>query len=57
MDYLHILRTKPDDTTRRLIDATSKDKKVREVPLFEGTPDYDRLVKDIFEAQKVICWW
>lgn len=57
MDQLHIMRSKPDDLVRRLVDAMSKGKKAREVPLFEGKPDYDKLVKDIFEAEKVICWW
>ena len=28
-----------------------------EAPLYDGKTDYDQLVKDIFEAQKVICWW
>ena len=57
MDLLHILRSKPDELVRRFIEGMSRGKKVREVPLFEGSPDYDRLVKDIFEADKVICWW
>ena len=57
MELLHILRSKPDELVRNLVDAMSKGKQVRETPLFEGRPDYDQLVKDIFEAQKVICWW
>ena len=57
MELLHILRSKPDDMTRKFIEGMSKGKQVREVPLYEGRPDYDKLVKDIFEAQKVICWW
>ncbi len=57
MELLNILRSKPDEVVRGLVDAMSKGKKVREVPLFEGSPDYDQIVKDIFEAEKVICWW
>lgn len=57
MDQLHILRSRPDELVRRLVDGMSKGKQVREVPLFEGRPDYDQLVKEIFEAEKVICWW
>ncbi len=57
MDLLHILRSRPDELVRRFVDGMSKGKKVREVPLYEGTPDYDQLVKDIFDAEKVICWW
>ncbi len=57
MDQLHILRSRPDALVRRFVDGMSKDKRVREVPLYEGKPDYDQIVKDIFEAEKVICWW
>ncbi len=57
MDLLHIVRSKPDDQTRKLIDGMSKGKQAREAPLYDGKTDYDQLVKDIFEAQKVICWW
>jgi hypothetical protein len=57
MDLLHILRSEPDELVRRLIDGMSRGKTVREVPLWRGPVDYDQLVKDIFEAQKVICWW
>ena len=57
MELLHILRSKPDDMTRKFIEGMSKKKEVREVPLYEERTDYDQLVKDIFAAQKVICWW
>lgn len=57
MELLHIVRTKPDDATRKFIEGMSKGKQAREVPLYDGRTDYDQLVKDIFEAQKVICWW
>ncbi len=57
MELLHILRSKPDDQTRKLIDGMSKGNKAREVPLYDPKPDYDQLVKNIFEAEKVICWW
>jgi hypothetical protein len=57
MNLLHILRSEPDDLVRRLIDGMSRGKTAREVPLHRGKVDYDQLVKDIFEAEKVICWW
>ena len=57
MEQLHILRSEPDELVRRFIDSMSKGKTAREVPLYGGKPDYDQLVKDIFEAEKVICWW
>jgi hypothetical protein len=57
MELLHIMRSQPDELVRRLVDALSRGKDVKEVPLQGGGVDYDRLLKDIFEAKKVICWW
>jgi hypothetical protein len=57
MKLLNIVRTKPDAQVRILVQEVSKGKDAREVPLYEGQVDYDRLVKDIYEAEKVICWW
>ena len=57
MQLLHVVRSKPDALVRRLVDEMSKEKKAREVKLYEGKVDYDQLVKDVFEAEKVICWW
>jgi hypothetical protein len=57
MDLLHILRSEPDELVRRFVEAMSRGKAVREVPLYRGTADYAQLVKDIFEAKQVICWW
>ena len=57
MQLLNILRSKPDAQVRRLVDEMSKGKDALEVPLYEGTVDYDKLVTDIFAAEKVVCWW
>ena len=57
MKLLNIIRSKPDEQVRRLVQEMSKGKEAQEVPLYAGSVDYDRLVKDIFEAEKVICWW
>lgn len=57
MDILHVERSQPDDLVRNLVEAMSRGKQAREVPLWQDQVDYDQLVKDIFEAEKVICWW
>ncbi len=57
MKVLHIVRSEPDDLVRALIRRMSNGGGAREVELFKGKVDYDRLVKDIFESDKVICWW
>lgn len=56
-EILHILRSEPEELVRRFVKALSQGKNAREVPLYGGRVDYDQLVKDIFEADKVICWW
>lgn len=57
MKLLHILRSEPDDLVRRFIQGMSRDRPSQEVRLYQGRVDYDRLVKDIFESDRVICWW
>jgi len=56
MKTLHILRSEPDPLVRLLITGMPGGEK-KEVSLYRGPVDYDRLVKDIFESDKVICWW
>jgi len=57
MKHLHILRSEPDELVRRLIRGMSPGQGDREVPLYRGPVDYDQLVRDIFQYDKVICWW
>jgi len=44
MQLLNVIRSKPDEQVRRLVQEMSKGKEVRDVPLYEGNVDYDRLV-------------
>jgi hypothetical protein len=57
MKLLHILRSRPDDLVQLLVRRMSEGQPRTEVPLYEGRVDYDRLVQQIFEADKVVCWW
>jgi len=58
MKILHILRSEPEELVRRLITEMSiQGNQGEEVPLYEGSVDYDRLVKHIFQSDMVICWW
>jgi hypothetical protein len=56
MKVLHIFRSEPDDLVRLFIRGMNVDS-AREVALYRGQVDYDQLVKEIFESDKVICWW
>lgn len=57
MKILHILRSKPDDMVRLLIKEISAGEKSREVLLYAGVVNYDQLVKDIFQSDRIISWW
>lgn len=57
MKLLHILRSEPDELVRLFIQGMSRTDTSREVPLYSGRVDYAQLVKDIFESDRVICWW
>jgi hypothetical protein len=59
MKMLHILKNKPDDTTRTLMGALSEGEGMTAFPWYEGEPDYGKLIDLIFEHDhdKVITWW
>ena len=59
---LHILKTEPDETVEQFIEAISGDEGATVVNLYQdGISDaavnWIRLVDDIFDHDKVICWW
>ena len=33
------------------------DDEVKTVPLFEGEVDWAEVVDDIFQYDKIVCWW
>jgi len=57
MKTLHILKTEPDKNTRTLMDILSRDQDVTSFALYEGEPDYGKLIDLIFENDKVVSWW
>lgn len=59
MKMLYILKSEPDDNTRTLMGILSEGKETTDFPLYEGEPDYGRLIDLIFEYDhdKVITWW
>jgi hypothetical protein len=56
MKVLHILKSEPDEDVSQFMDAFA-DEEVKTVQLFDGEVDWSALVDDIFEHDKVICWW
>jgi hypothetical protein len=59
---LHLLRSEPDESMAALIQALTRDSTATVCPLYpdainQRPVDWDRLVDDIFNHDKVICWW
>ncbi|MGE5047341.1 MAG: hypothetical protein ACM3PC_02135 [Deltaproteobacteria bacterium] len=53
MKFLHILRSETGAIAKLLIAKMPG----TTIALNQGAVDYDRLVAEIFQAEKVICWW
>lgn len=56
MDVLQIFRTEPTENVQTLSQAF-EEFETKEVALYKKDPDYETLVDDIFNADKVISWW
>lgn len=57
MKILHILKTEPDATTKRLIETISRENESTIFSLYEKEVDYDRLIDLIFAHESNISWW
>jgi hypothetical protein len=57
MRNLHLLRSRPDEVVRTLIDKGYRGDENLEIPLYEGPPDYEQLVNDLFACDRVASWW
>jgi hypothetical protein len=56
MTLLNIVKTQPDETTKRLIAGMSQDKECTRYNLYEEQ-DYDKLLELIFSHDEIISWW
>lgn len=57
MKTLHILKSEPDQDTKILMDILSKDTETTLVSLYDGDTDYERLIDQIFDHDRAVCWW
>lgn len=57
MKVLHILRSEPDETVEKFTDAMSMENTASVVALYDESVDWPALIDEIFENDKVICWW
>ena len=54
MKLLNIIRSEPDDTTKKIIEGFSENEEAKKVALYEGNIDWSELVDDIFSYDLVI---
>ncbi len=57
MKTLHILRSEPDETVEKLTVVISMEDTTSVVMLYEDSVNWSALVDEIFENDRVICWW
>jgi uncharacterized membrane protein YvbJ len=57
MKILYILRSQPDVTVEKFMQAVTNGDQADVAALYQQNMDWSRLVDDIFEHDKVISWW
>ena len=53
---LHILKTAPDASTKKIIDVHASGHQVKTIELYKGEISYEKLLVDVFSHDKVFCW-
>jgi hypothetical protein len=53
---LHILKTTPDVSTKKIIEVHASAHQVKSIELYKAGISYDKLLEDIFSHDKVFCW-
>ncbi len=56
MKILHILKTVPDASTKKIIDVHASGHQVKTIELYKGGISYEKLLVDVFSYDKVFCW-
>ncbi len=55
---LHVYKSESvNSNTKKLVEILNRDREVKEFKLYESHPDYDKLIKMIFQADQTISWW
>jgi hypothetical protein len=57
MKLLHILKSEPDETVKKLMALVSQGHEVQTFNLYEDAVDYQELVRLIMNTDKNISWW
>ena len=57
MKILHVYRSAPVDDVKKLVEIVSEGRDNASFDLNVASPDYDKLVDMVFDADQTICWW
>ena len=57
MKILHVYRSEPNDDVQKLVEIVSEGRETESFDLYVESPDYDKLVEMVWEADQTICWW
>ena len=57
MKILHVYRSAPSETTKKLVEIVSEGRDNENFDLNVDNPDYDALVDMVMAADQTICWW
>ncbi len=57
MKVLHVLKTKPDELTEKLMTSLSEGEETSVYRLYEDGADYGNLLESVFSHDRVISWW
>jgi len=57
MKILHVYRSEPCDDVKKLVDIVSEGRDQESFNLNVESPDYDKLVDMVWDADQTICWW
>jgi len=57
MKILHVYRSAPSETTKKLVKIVSEGRESESFDLNMDNPDYNALVDLVLAADQTICWW
>jgi hypothetical protein len=57
MKVLHLVKSEPDEKTVQMIEALAAGQEPTWADLWQSVVDYDHLLAQIFENERVISWW
>jgi hypothetical protein len=54
---LHLIKSRPDDITNKLVELISQGEEAAVFRLYEQGADYGALLDLVFSHDRVISWW